>query len=371
MKKRSIIFIFCLLAGFSISCKKPKDDKTNPITSFDKSGMLANIGDNIIIPSYNELKSKADSLHKKHLFFINNPDVNSLSVLQSAFVDAYLAYQSVSVFEFGPADKELIRANFNTFPCDTLQILNKINSGDYNLSTVADMDAKGFPALDYLLFGSSNDQQKVLSYFTNNTNAKTYLTALVNDIKTKSETVYTAWISSGENYIGSFKSNTASNVGSPIGMLINQLNYDFEMAKNAKIGIPLGKKSMGTIYPEKVEAYYSKQSLNLVKAQLASIENIYTGNSKFNSNGLGIDDYVIAVKAQHPMGELNSVIINQFASIKSKVSNIPETLANSIKSNPTMIDEAYAEMVKLVVLLKVDMTSSLGVMITYEDNDGD
>jgi hypothetical protein len=33
--------------------------------------------------------------------------------------------------------------------------------------------------------------------------------------------------------------------------------------------------------------------------------------------------------------------------------------------------DVYAELQALVVLWKVDMMSSLGVLITYQDNDGD
>jgi len=40
-------------------------------------------------------------------------------------------------------------------------------------------------------------------------------------------------------------------------------------------------------------------------------------------------------------------------------------------TNPSVVDAAYVELQKQVVLFKTDMPSSLGVLITYQDNDGD
>jgi len=57
--------------------------------------------------------------------------------------------------------------------------------------------------------------------------------------------------------------------------------------------------------------------------------------------------------------------------ILEKVNNLPGTLGNDIIYNKPMVQETYQELQKLVPLIKVDMTSALGVLITYQDNDGD
>ncbi len=48
---------------------------------------------------------------------------------------------------------------------------------------------------------------------------------------------------------------------------------------------------------------------------------------------------------------------------------VPDPLSNSIVNSQAVVNAAYLEIQKLVVLLKTDMPSSLGVLITYEDND--
>jgi predicted lipoprotein len=68
---------------------------------------------------------------------------------------------------------------------------------------------------------------------------------------------------------------------------------------------------------------------------------------------------------------LDEAIRNKFKDAKSALVDIPETLAESVSTQSAKVDKAYAELQQLVVLLKVDMTSLLGVQITYQDNDGD
>jgi hypothetical protein len=46
-------------------------------------------------------------------------------------------------------------------------------------------------------------------------------------------------------------------------------------------------------------------------------------------------------------------------------------LKDNLVSNKTKVDDAVKSLQKLVVLLKVDVPSATGILITYQDNDGD
>ena len=374
-RKIAIALASVLVISLTFSaCKKDKEEDPEPEDSFDKSGMVANIADNLILPQYQNFKVDADSLQLLTSTFNATPNLTNLLALQTQFTEAYKSYQWISTFEIGPAETDIIRANFNTFPCDTTQINANINSGVYDLASVSNIDAKGFPALDFLLYGISLNNNYILSLYTTSptaANAKNYLTALVNEIKTKTDALNIAWSTTGGNYISTFKNSTGSDVGSSIGMLVNQLNFDFEILKNARIGIPLGKKSLGIPLPEKSEAFYSQQSLMLVMEHIQNVENIYLGRSRSNSDGLGLDDYLAHINAMHGSGSLNDAIKNKFISAKAKLLAIPGPLSQAVITSPTIVDDAYAELQQLVVLLKVDMPSSLGVLITYVDSDGD
>lgn len=374
-RKIAIVSVLFLVVSLVFTaCKRDKEEEPQPEDSYDKSGMLANIADNLIMPQYQSFKVDTDSLQLLTATFNATPDLTNLLALQTKFTEAYVSYQWISTFEIGPAETDIIRANFNTFPCDTVQINSNISSGVYDLASVSNIDAKGFPALDFLLYGKALSNSYILSLYTTSptaTNAKNYLTALVNEIKTKIDALNNSWASTGGNYVSTFKSSTGSDVGSSIGMLVNQLSYDLELLKNARIGIPLGKKSLGVPFPEKSEAFYSQQSLLLVMEHIKNIENVYLGRSKSNADGLGFDDYLTHINAMYGGGSLNDAIKNKFISVKTKLAAIPGPLSQAVLTSPAIVDVAYVELQQLVVLLKVDMTSSLGVLITYVDSDGD
>jgi predicted lipoprotein len=375
MKKK--ISIYICLASFALlfsQCDKKKEEEATPESSFDKSGMLANIGDNLIIPAYADFKISVDSLKLVTDVFISAPTASSLDNLQSSFFRCYSQFQWVSTYEFGPGETEFIRNSLNVFPCDTVEMNGKIAAGNTNFSTVADIDVKGFPALDFLLYGYHLNDAAILSLFTTDANAgnrKSYLNAIVAELKSKTDIVNTGWNASGGNYISTFKNNTGSDVGSSIGLLVNQLNFDLEILKNARIGIPLGKRSLGVALPEKSEAFYSGLSVELALQHINNIENIYLGRSRSNNDGPGFDDYLTHINARYGSGSLNEAIKSKLSSAKVKLTAIPGPLSSAVINNASVVDAAYLELQQLVILLKVDMTSALGVSITYVDNDGD
>jgi predicted lipoprotein len=364
--------IFCsLLLCLSPGCKpkKTEDEKAD----VDKKAMLSNIGNNIIIPNYKALKVAIDKLDSATTAFNLNPDNTNLTNLQNLFKEAYRIWQTCSPFDLGPAETEYLRVNMNTFPTDTTLINSNISAGGYDINSIANWKAKGLPGVDYLLYGTGADNNEILLQYTTDADAakrKTYLAVLTADMKTKVTTVVNAWLSTEGNYINTFINADGTDIGSSLGLLVNQLNYDLEIIKNFKVGTPLGKQTLGVFHPEKTEGYYSGISVELALLQLQTIEDIFLGRSN-QGNGFGFDDYLDQIGAQYNGGSLSTTIKNQFTSAITKLQLVPDPLSSSIQNNTTAVDAAYVELQKLVVLLKTDMPSEMGILITYVDNDGD
>jgi predicted lipoprotein len=258
--------------------------------------------------------------------------------------------------------------NFNVFPTDSTQIKNNITAGSCVLDAASNLDAKGFPALDYLFYGNNAAEASMLQLFATNANRRQYVSDLLNDMSVKLNTVISTWNTS---YRASFVNSLSTDVGSSLGFLVNQLNFELDYLKNSKVGIPLGKKSLGIPLPEKCEAYFSAQSLQYAIETLSAIENVYLGRGPSGNNGEGFDNYLVHLNAEYNGGSLNDAINNQFALAKSKLNAIANPLSAQVTANPAVVDAAYVELVKLLVLLKTDMPSNLGVVITYQDGDGD
>jgi predicted lipoprotein len=368
------IAVFVFLCTLS-ACKIEPSDAC--ASDFDQLSLLSNVGNNIILPSYQKLASETTDLDLAAVDFTNNPTVGNLSLLRNALQGTWITWQSASLFEFGPADTEELRTYMNNFPVFVTRLNDAISSGSYDLQTETYSYARGFPALDYLLYGiagSDNDLVNLYSTASDANNRKQYLKDVTALIKQKANAVHDAWKVGGANYLNTFTSTEGVANGKPISNLINQLNQAYEFFKNNKLGIPISAKTgYVPILPANVEAYYSRQSLPLALASIRANKAVFLGIHD-GTNGVGLDDYLMATNASKGSEPLHTVIINQYdAAINTLLALEPSSLHDAINTNLNEVKAAYAAAQNQVVYLKTDLPSALCTSITYIDNvdDGD
>ena len=358
MMVRSVLyFLFggALLVASS-GCKDSTPDEPGG-TTFEREDMLRETAQNVILPAYAQFSADLDQLAADFSQFEASPNQESFDALRSSFLHAYQSWQPCSPIEIGPAAEQSLRFSVNTFPLDTAQVNANLLSGWDNLYSAQNNDAKGLPALDYLLFNSDDfnalTQPSRMQYFKENLDLVSEKLNEVND----------AW---KNGYAEEFALNTGTDVGSSLGLMVNELNFDFELIKNAKVAIPLGLKTLGVAQPEMVEAVYSDASKDLLIQNLNGIKDLFTG-----SDGLGIDDYLNSLGAKYGSQYLSDAIIDRFESCEAKANTLGSSLKSEIENDPSEVEALHSELQSLVVLLKTDMPSRLGVQITYQDNDGD
>lgn len=362
--KLLIVLMFTAL----FSCKKKaEDNSTDEDATFNKQELLQNMADQLILPVYQDFKTSLDSVITVYGGFKASASLGDYQLLKKKLHVAYLRYQRISLAGFGPGEDVGIRINCNIFPCDTVKIRKNINLGTYNLATASNTDTKGFPALDYLVYGYGKTEAEMVQLFSDH-NRKKYVDDLLADMSAKINAVLSAWNGS---YRGTFVNSLGTDVGSSIGFLVNQLNYELDYLKNSKIATPLGLRSGGTPLPDNSEAYYGGQSMAYALETLNTIENFYRGRSFSGQEGKGFDDYLDHLQAMHGGEALTASINNQFSIARTKLTEVGNPLSDKVLTSPAAVETAYKELVKLLVLLKTDMPSSLGVAITYQDSDGD
>jgi predicted lipoprotein len=371
-----VLAVLAIMISFSCSKNSGGGSPGGGGGTAGQDSILANIGNNIILPRYLAFSQYATSLDSAITAFVAAPDAGKLDNVKSLFRSAYTSWQTVSPFNgFGPAySAQPVLSDLNLFPTTTARIDSNIVSGSYNVNTFANVSAKGFPAMEYLLSGTG---VIVLINYTTDAqaaNRKQYLAAVSADIKTEANAAYTGWSASGGNYIKTFLSGSGNSVSSSLGLLINSMDQDFEVLKNDCLGIPLGKQPPGQslpVLPKEVEAYYSGISVQLALAQLVAAQAIYLGSSTQGAPGPGLRQYLIQANAKYNGGPLADTITAHFAAAVSALQAVPDPLSATIQTDPAGADAAYVQIQQLVVLLKTDLPSSLGVLITYGDNDGD
>lgn len=364
-------YLLSLLLGILLFPACDEDKGGNPCESdFDQKSLFTNVADNIIIPGYIELNSELSNLNLAAEAFGQNPGLSQLESLRSAFESAYLRWQRAAQFEFGSAEQQMLRSSFNNFPVNVQEVEAKVQSGDFDLSNPDTYD-KGFPALDYLLYGIAETDELILSLLAaDQSGYRRYLAAIAEDMEQRGHAVLKGWQDDG--YRETFIENTGTAAGSSLSLLVNSLNEHYEFIKRDKVGIPSGVTTLGITFPEKVEAYYSGISLSLAEEALAASEGLFLGRSvQSGANGPGLDDYLQAVNATKEGQNLNAVVEEQFVKAKEALGQVESPLSEAIETNNESVVNAYNEITKQIVNIKTDMPSVLCVAITYVDNPSD
>ena len=332
-------------------------------TDFNQEAMFENIADNLIIRGYADLKARMNELETANNSFQTTVNQTNLEDLRTKWFAAYLYWQRVSQYEFGPAADVFLFNSLNNFPLDTAVVNEKVNNEDYDFSSPDAYD-KGFPALDYLLYGIGNDDTEIINQFANNPKYLMYLNKVVEDMKTRIDSTVTAW----NTYRTTFVTNTGTAAGSALSQIVNGLNQNYEYIKREKFGIPSGVVTLGFTNPTKVEAYYSGRSLELASEALKHSEYLYLG-----LNGLGLDDYLQAIGTMKGNITLDEAIQNQFSAAITELARLETDtpLSEVIENDTETVVNIYNEITKQLVNIKTDMPSVLCVAITYIDNPSD
>jgi predicted lipoprotein len=370
--------ILPVLAMLICACGNDGNDPSTEDNDKDRKAILTHWVDNIVIPPYAGFKIKLDAMAIASEAFTTAPSPATLSEFRTAWVSAYVEWQKVDLFEFGPADRNAMRNFFNIYPADVAGIASNINDPSVNLELPVSYARQGFPALDYLIQGTGADDTAIIAYYTTDTDAskrRAYVAKLVTRMNTLLNSVITEW---NGTYRTTFISKTGLDIGSSMGLVVNAYVLYYErFIRSGKFGIPSGAAVAGggTIQPSKVEAYYKKDiSLTLAKTAHLAAKNFFNGkNSTTGEEGPSLKSYLDALEAKDPVtGTLLSVLINdQFIAIDIELNKLSEDLSHEVQTNNSTVIGTFNAMQKIVRMLKVDMTSAMSVTITYTDNDGD
>ncbi len=362
------IFLLSLILAFTAGCDKKGKDLVN---TFDREAMLRNYSDNLIAPAFGSVQSKLSSLKVVAEGFNIVLSTEVLDVLQDGWVSAYTEWQYSNAYNFGPAGEDGLRKGLieeaGTFPASESKIEAAIVAGTWNLNDF-ERDARGFLAIEYLIFGKNQSKDEIVAAFANSPSRRAYLSALFQNLHDRVGDVQTAWNGS---YRDQFIQNDGTDVGSSTSQLYNEFVRSYESIKNFKLGLPLGKRPGQTqAEPQLVEALYSGQSLTMLKAHVAAIEDIWNGRSRNGQDGIGFREYLDNVEGGK---DLIASTEAQLSALKSALANVPESpaLSEQITSGNSFLEALYVEFSKMTRFFKSDMSSLLGIAITYSSGDGD
>lgn len=336
--------------------------------SFDRREMLIHWADNIIIPAYRHYHHTLLTLNAEIDSFGTVPDTASLQQVRAGWEAAYIAWQQVSLFEIGRAERLSMRSFTNTYPADPQKIENATAEENATLSLPSTRTQQGFPAIDYLI--NNGTDEGIVKQYTESTLRQKYLTTLAEKLLGMATEVLNDWEGT---YRDTFVSNAGSDAGNSVNKLANDFLFYYEKNLRAgKVGIPAGRFSNNTL-PNQVESLYRPQlSKTLLLTALTAVSDFFNGVPfGEGSEGIGFDDYINYLETTDADGSLSTMINQQFGSAKTALGMLRDNLKLQIETDNTKMLELYDELQKNVILIKTDMFSKLSIRVDFTDADGD
>ena len=362
--------ISAIIMGIFISCNVDNDKRD----IFDRKTMLTHWADNIIIPAYQQYKILVDKMDQAANTFRTSPSTSNLKSLRTAWLNAYISWQQVAMFEIGKSEEISLKSYTNIFPTDTTSIKKNIDAGTpYNLSSFEKQDEQGFPALDYLINGLRNTDPEIVNVFLQKTaqnGHKEYLVALTSRLNTLTSQVVSDW---ENDYRDTFVNNDGSSATSSVNKTVNDFILYYEKnLRSGKIGIPTGILS-GFPLSTHVEALYSKEnSKELFIAALTNVQNFFNGVAfKKNQTGESLKSYLDFLDIGKEDKKLSQIIDDQFDSIQNIAIILDDNFEKQVKTENANMVRLYNALQKNVIYMKVDMIQALNIRIDFVDSDGD
>lgn len=343
------------------------------ISRFDREGMLRNLSANVAYPLVQDAATQSEALVQSVYAFRDNPTTDTLSAVRTQWLTTSLAWERTEVVALD-ADMTLL-TQIDKWPSNEKFIEDFIaGATPINLSFVAGSGStsKGLPAIEYLIFNPEADDGAILSGL-NEPQRMAYLVATAENVRDNVHTLQTFWSPEGGNYVATFASAELDDgdLQSSVSMTINELVVVLEGMVQKELAIPLGSKSYGEPFPTAAEGWRSLTSTPNLVANLDGVRLILTGDSPSGADGVGLNDYLDALDAKAGEIPLSQAITTQLDKATQALQAIDEPLTIAIESDKVAVEKARDEIRALLVLIKNDMASQLGVTITFNDSDGD
>lgn len=360
-----VISMLIALGGLS-SCQNTsgRESASAPSQAFTKESMLENIFSFGILPTHATFTMECRLLDSTSALFVATPTQQTLSDLQAQWVKTKQAWKACELYSLAEVKDNFLHNKIDKWPTNPRLLTNNLE-GDIELNEAfvegSGSTSKGLPALEYFLFSPSP-----LADFTSDPfseRRRLYVKALTENLLVRSEDLENVWINIQAEFMGATENFSKGSVNELVNAQVGLL----EKILNDKLGKPLGKTRADQIDPSKAEAYLSGVSLSLIESNLISFKAGFQGDPAKP----GFDDLLDNEEAKVDDVLLSEAILTQLDKCIQKVAAINDPLTIRLEDQREALDELYGMIIDLLFLVKVDMANNLGILVTFNDTDGD
>ena len=368
--------VVCFLAlALAASCDAPP--------AYDRAALLRDTVDEVIVPGYDALDDAAAVLDQSAGTLCAAPDRASLEAARAAWLEAALALARTSAYQIGPAREMNLASEIGFWPSSPTAIERNVAATepiDAGYVDALGAGSKGLPALSYLLFGGTPDataplrtDDEVVLALTTSPRRCEYVVALAAHVARTAHALSLAWRPEGGGYGEVLASaGDPDNVDYPdretaLVALITQLLETLKLAKNTKLGIPIGHRT-GLPSPLAVQSPYASASVALMDADLRGARALWTEPTHSFDAMLAARDPALAERTRGGLDASVAGLVALGAVAETDTSTFPSYAAGPDR---TVGETAYTRMDDLEATLATEVAGRLGLSVAFSDMDGD
>lgn len=331
-----------------------KEDETSEITIQDSEydAIINQYVDNVVLPTYNDLKTKNSALYQAVVAFGDAPSNANFQAICDAWLVAREPWESSEAFLFGPVADYGLDPNMDSWPLDQEAIVNMLTSqqwndmkwtGDYNEddeAIAAAQNVRGFHTLEFLAFrdgkartlnDAATDGEAANAVY-NESNATAWAQYMRNTAQLLVDDVTLLCDAWNNGYATTFKNHNGGDFTSGLSCIEQLIDGCIDIAGevgDAKIGDPydlyVSGKTNEALYA--VESWYSWHSRDDYTNNIYSIRNAYYGSldGSINKNSLSK-----LVAKYNPT--LDTDVKNAIDAAAKAIQAIPQPFRNNINS---------------------------------------
>ena len=319
--KKSIFMMGLAMMGLltftscSSSDDSSKKEETTEVTIKDAEydAIVNQYVDNVVIPTYSDLKAKNSALYQAVVAFGDEPSNANFQAICNAWLAAREPWEQSEAFLFGPVADYGLDPNMDSWPLDQEAIVKMLESqqwndmkwtGDYDEdddAIAAAQNVRGFHTLEFLAFRDGKSRTltdtaadgEAANAVYNTANATAWAQYMRNTAQLLVDDVTTLCDAWNNGYAAKFKSHNGGDFTSGLSCIEQLIDGCIDIAGEvgqAKIGDPydLYKSGKTTEALYAVESWYSWHSRDDYTNNIYSIRNAYFGSrdGSINKNSL-------------------------------------------------------------------------------------
>lgn len=329
--------------------------------------VIASLAENVGLVQYKNFESQSEQLAAVAKAACESMTDESLSGVRDAWWTARGGLKTAEIIQFGPVVEypDRLGPKLDDWPVNE-DAVDELLEGDSDLS-LADFQrmgtaTRGLPVVEYLLWGAGEDSVSALQ---NNSRRCLAVVGSTADVAASGARLREVWQNDWVARLSlpeSADDDAYDMAQDVIDEWVNRMAFTVENIRAEKLGKPVGDSAGGEPQPDTIESRYSGRSLMDARDALIGVAQVWSGDVE--TSHLGIQDLVS-----------NSALIERVDLVLSvaqeRLSDIPETLEQTVLIEPEIIARAQEALLELQVSIQVDLAQELGVTLAFNDNDGD